>query len=79
MVSFFAHPELDRPACSTSPRGRRGRRAPRASASICGRQIARMVADEEAAIVRDVGVHDVADDVVVEVLDGLVAGESSRR
>ena len=38
-----------------------------------------MVADEEAAIVRDVGVDDVADGVVVEELDRLVPQESSRR
>ena len=36
-----------------------------------------MVADEEAAIVRDVGVDDLADDVVVEELDGLVAEETA--
>ena len=38
-----------------------------------------MIADEEAAIVRELRVHDVADDVVVEELDGLVTQESSRR
>ena len=47
--------------------------------SSSARDVARMIADEEAALVRGRGVVDVADDVVVEELDRRVLPESSRR
>src|SRR4051812_37314082 len=70
---------LEKPSVYTTNRSSAVRRRVEhlAQAMDFGREIARMIADEEAAVVRDVRIHNRTRGVVVEVADGFVAQEAS--